>query len=208
MAISRVKLQMAPKAKPVGPARRKSKAGAEIPDSASHTVVLTTILQDDEDFYREPIKRIVRPENQVSRSMEQLKQLISARYHANKASFLAVWKKVLTYYQQPSNTDFYKLQLSPEQLLEDFTRVLTANDPNVPNNITKYNYKEKAYKQDPEGPMDHLIFHFQLDGCSLHRESEDVVQQQEFEANKKMETDRLRKEAAQEAFEVIRRSCF
>lgn len=50
--------------------------------------------------------------------------------------------------------------------------------------------------------MDHLIFHFQLDGCSLHKESEDVVQQQEFEDNKKMEIDRLRKEAAQEAFEV------
>jgi dynein intermediate chain 1, axonemal len=96
-----------------------------------------------------------------------------------------------------------QLQLTAEQLLEDFTRVLTANDPNVPNNITKYNYKEKAYKQDPEGPMDHLIFHFQLDGCSLHKESEDVVLQQEFEDNKKMEIDRLRKEAALEAFEVI-----
>lgn len=24
--------------------------------------------------------------------------------------------------------------------------MLTANDPNVPNNITKYNYKERAYK--------------------------------------------------------------
>lgn len=95
-----------------------------------------------------------------------------------------------------------QLQLTAEQLVEDFTRVLTANDPNVPNNITKYNYKEKSYKQDPEGPMDHLIFHFQLDGCSLHKESEDVSQQQEFEENKKMEMDRLRKEAAQEAFEV------
>lgn len=50
--------------------------------------------------------------------------------------------------------------------------------------------------------MDHLIFHFQLDGCSLHKESEDVIQQKEFEDNKKMEIDRLRKEAAQEAFEV------
>jgi hypothetical protein len=54
--------------------------------------------------------------------------------------------------------------------------------------------------------MDHLIFHFQLDGCSLHKESEDVVQQKEFEDNKKMEIDRLRKEAAQEAFEVTKSS--
>lgn len=51
--------------------------------------------------------------------------------------------------------------------------------------------------------MDNLIFHFQIDGCSLHKESEDAVQQQEFEDNKKMEMDRLRKEAAQEAFEVL-----
>lgn len=88
--------------------------------------------------------------------------------------------------------------------MEEFTRVLTANDPNVPNNITKYNYKEKCYKKDPEGPMDHLAFHFQLDGCSLHKDSDDLVQQQEFEDNKKMEMERLRKEAALEAFEVIR----
>ena len=56
--------------------------------------------------------------------------------------------------------------------------------------------------------MDHLIFHFSLDGCSLHKESEDVVQQKEFEDNKKMEIDRLRKEAAQEAFEVTESSLF
>lgn len=92
--------------------------------------------------------------------------------------------------------------------MEEFTRVLTANDPNVPNNITKYNYKEKCYKKDPEGPMDHLAFHFQLDGCSLHKDSDDLVQQQEFEDNKKMEMERLRKEAALEAFEVIRNQLF
>lgn len=148
---------MAPKPKPLQTQRRKSK-GEEKFDQTAHTAPATAFPQEDEDFYREPIKRIVRPDNQ--------------------------------------------LQLTVEQLDEDFTRVLTANDPNVPNNITKYNYKEKSYKQDPEGPMDHLVFHLQLDGCSLHKESEDVVAQQEFEDNKKMEMDRLRKEAAQEAFEA------
>jgi dynein intermediate chain 1 len=113
---------------------------------------------EDDDFYREPIKRTVRPDNQ--------------------------------------------LQLTEEQLDEEHTRVLTANDPNVPNNITKYNYKEKAYKQDPEGPMDHLVFHEQLDGCSLHKESEEAQSQQQYEETKKMELDRLKKEAAQEALEA------
>ena len=47
--------------------------------------------------------------------------------------------------------------------------------------------------------MDHLAFHFQLDGCSLHKESEEAMAQQEFEDNKKIELDRLRREAADEA---------
>ena len=55
---------MAPKPKPVQ-GRRKSKMGTEAFDNASHTAVATAMIQDDEDFYREPIKRIVRPENQV-----------------------------------------------------------------------------------------------------------------------------------------------
>ena len=116
-----------------------------------------TSYQDEEDYYREPVKRIVRPANQ--------------------------------------------LQLTEEQLAEEFTRILTANDPNVPNNITKYNYKEKAYKQDPEGPMDALAFHFQMDGCMLHTESDEYQQQKTYEDNKRMDLEKARKDAAQEALE-------
>ena len=121
------------------------------------TIMKSASLQDDDDFYREPIKRIVKPDNQ--------------------------------------------LQLTEEQLAEEFTRILTANDPNVPNNITKYNYKEKAYKQDPEGPMDSLAFHFQMDGCVLHVESDDYLQQKTYEDNKRMDMEKARKDAAQEALE-------
>lgn len=137
----------------------KKKKDSDTDASAHHhSHVAAAAIADDEDFYREPIKRTVRPENQ--------------------------------------------LQLPEEKLDEDITRVLTANDPNVPNNITKYNYKEKAYKQDPEGPMDHLAFHLQLDGCSLHIESEEAKAQKEMEANKKAELEQLKKNAAQEAFEA------
>lgn len=147
-----------PPKKAAPPAKGKKKAQeAETPHHAAHHVAATNSI-DEDDFYREPIKRTVRPDNQ--------------------------------------------LQLSDEQLDEEHTRVLTANDPNVPNNITKYNYKEKAYKQDPEGPMDHLAFHIQLDGCSLHKESEEAQAQQQQEETKKMELDRLKKEAAQEALEA------
>jgi dynein intermediate chain 1 len=95
-----------------------------------------------------------------------------------------------------------QLQLTPEQMNEEISRVLTANDPNIPNNITKYNYKEKGYKQDPEGPMDHLAFHFQLDGCMLFCDSEEAKSQSLAEENKKSEIDKLRKEAQQEAMDA------
>lgn len=115
---------------------------------------------------------------------------------------------------QQEEDDFYRepikrivrpddqLNLTEEQLDEEFTRVLTANDPNVPNNITKYNYKDKAYKQDPEGPMDHLAFHYHVDGSCLHKESEDAILQQQKEDEKKMEIERSKKEAAQEALDA------
>eukprot|EP01035_Chromulina_nebulosa_P019156 gene19156-24998_t len=124
-----------------------------------HSTISNTITNtfEDEDFYKEPIKRIVRPENQ--------------------------------------------LKLSEEKLNEEITRVLTANDPNIPDNITKYNYKDKSYKQDPEGPMDHLAFHFQISGCSLHKESEEASQQLHNEESKKLDVEKLRKEAVQEALE-------
>jgi dynein intermediate chain 1 len=95
-----------------------------------------------------------------------------------------------------------QMELSEKEMEEEITRVLTANDPNVPNNITKYNYKDKAYKQDPEGPMDHLAFHFSMDGCSLFKTSEEAEQQKQQEETKKMEADRQRKEAAQEALDA------
>lgn len=41
---------------------------------------------------------------------------------------------------------YIQLNLSETELKEEITRVLTANDPHVPNNITKYNFKERAYK--------------------------------------------------------------
>jgi dynein intermediate chain 1 len=135
------------------------KGGGKNAEAESMAHAMAASMPDDDDLgYREPQKRIVKPDNQLS--------------------------------------------LSEEKLEEDITRVLTANDPNVPNNITKYNYKEKAYKQDPEGPMDHLSFHLILDGCSLHKESEEADLQQKQEEAKRLELDRLKKEAAQEALEA------
>ena len=144
--------------KPAAKGAKPGGKGAKGDDKPVAPTVRQEVNVEEEDFYREPIKRIVKPDTQ--------------------------------------------LVLSEAKLEEEITRVLTANDPNVPNNVTKYNYKDKAYKQDPEGPMDHLAFHLQMDGCLLFKEGEDAQTQQQQEETQKMEADRQRKEAAQEALEA------
>lgn len=57
-------------------------------------------------------------------------------------------------------------------------RVLTWNDPNVARNITKYSYRELTYKLDPPGNNDHLAVHFAMDGCMLHRETDEAKMQE------------------------------
>jgi dynein intermediate chain 1 len=115
-------------------------------------------ISEEEDFYREPIKRIIRPDNQ--------------------------------------------LQLSEKDLEEEFTRVLTGTDPNIATNTIKYNYKEKIYKLEPEGPMDHLAFHFQMNGLSLHKESEEASTQKSYEETTKEKAERINKELLHEAQDI------
>lgn len=151
---------MPPKSKTLSSPSRAGKFKKESKE-ADHNVgiMLNQNGNLDDDFdYKEPVKRVLPPDNQ--------------------------------------------LKLTEDQLGEEVTRVLTANDPNVPNNITRYNYKEKAYKQDPEGPMDHVAFHLYLDGCSLHKDSDEAVQQINYEESKKLDMDKQRKEAAQEALDA------
>ena len=75
---------------------------------------------------------------------------------------------------RPSN----QLVLSDKDMKEELTRMLIATDPNVPMNVTKYNYKEKTYKVDPPGPGDQLKIHFALDGCVLHKDSPEAKEQE------------------------------
>ena len=77
---------MPPATKKVGRGR-KGETG-----EAAAVVAAPPPPQEEEDFYREPIKRVVRPESQ--------------------------------------------LELTEKELEDEITRVLTANDPNVPDNTT------------------------------------------------------------------------
>jgi dynein intermediate chain 1 len=76
----------------------------------------------------------------------------------------------------PSN----QLELTQKQMDEEFTKQLTANNPNAPANIARYNTKEREYKFEPM--IDQLVVHFASDGYLLHRESDAAKQQLQLEA--------------------------
>ncbi|KAF0715155.1 hypothetical protein AaE_011396 [Aphanomyces astaci] len=94
-----------------------------------------------------------------------------------------------------------QLRLSEQELKEEFSRVLTANDPNVPNNITKYNYKERMYKVDPPGPGDNLYLHLSSEGSMIHKESEDAKVQAAYDMKKAEEEKEARDAAIKQAKE-------
>ena len=92
-----------------------------------------------------------------------------------------------------------QLNLTDTELNEEMTRVLTANNPNVPANIIKYNFKDKCYKVDPPGSDEHLAIHFSMDGCSLHIDSDEAKAQEAFYKRKAEELETKRKEQEQES---------
>lgn len=68
-----------------------------------------------------------------------------------------------------------QLELTEVELKEEFTRILTANNPHAPSNIVRYSFKEKCYK--PTSSVDQLAIHFALDGNMLHKDSDEARRQ-------------------------------
>eukprot|EP00112_Aurelia_sp_Birch-Aquarium-sp1_P015688 Seg350.19 transcript_id=Seg350.19/GoldUCD/mRNA.D3Y31 product="Dynein intermediate chain 2 ciliary" protein_id=Seg350.19/GoldUCD/D3Y31 len=68
-----------------------------------------------------------------------------------------------------------QLDLSETELKEEFTRILTANNPHAPSNIVRYSFKDYCYKQI--ATVDQLAVHFSLDGNLLHKESDEARRQ-------------------------------
>ncbi|XP_073511212.1 dynein axonemal intermediate chain 1 [Phyllobates terribilis] len=68
-----------------------------------------------------------------------------------------------------------QLELTEAELKEEFTRILTANNPHAPQNIVRYSFKERAYK--PMSIVDQLAVHFSLDGNMLHKDSDEARRQ-------------------------------
>ncbi|OXB76733.1 UNVERIFIED_CONTAM: hypothetical protein H355_007008, partial [Colinus virginianus] len=57
------------------------------------------------------------------------------------------------------------------ELEEEFTRVLSANNPHAPQNIVRYSFKERAYK--PVNYVDQTAIHLSLSGNMILRDSDE-----------------------------------
>ncbi|XP_014779549.1 dynein intermediate chain 2, ciliary isoform X1 [Octopus bimaculoides] len=68
-----------------------------------------------------------------------------------------------------------QLYLTEAELKEEFTRILTANNPHAPQNIVRFNFKERQYK--PISTVDQLAVHFTLDGNIIHKDSDEARRQ-------------------------------
>ncbi|KAJ3054495.1 cytoplasmic dynein with WD40 domain [Rhizophlyctis rosea] len=66
-----------------------------------------------------------------------------------------------------------QLTLTEQELEEEFTRILNANNPHAPQNIARYSHKEQVFKASPN--MDHLIVHYEFDGYLIYKNTEDTT---------------------------------
>ncbi|NXS62389.1 DNAI1 protein, partial [Brachypteracias leptosomus] len=57
------------------------------------------------------------------------------------------------------------------ELKEEFTRILTANNPHAPQNIVRYSFKKRAYK--PVSYVDQMAIHFTLNGNMIPKDSDE-----------------------------------
>ncbi|XP_053152583.1 dynein axonemal intermediate chain 1 isoform X3 [Hemicordylus capensis] len=64
-----------------------------------------------------------------------------------------------------------QLELTDAELKEEITRILTANNPHAPQNIVRYSFKERAYKQTTV--VEQLALHFTLSGNLIVKDSDE-----------------------------------
>ncbi|XP_070446387.1 dynein axonemal intermediate chain 1 isoform X3 [Equus przewalskii] len=64
-----------------------------------------------------------------------------------------------------------QLELTDAELKEEFTRILTANNPHAPQNIVRYSFKEGTYKLI--GFVDQLAVHFSQVGNLIPKDSDE-----------------------------------
>ena len=70
-----------------------------------------------------------------------------------------------------------QLVLSEQELKEEHTRMLTANNPRAPSNPIRFSFKDSFYK--PITQVDNVAVLFQMDTNLLHKESDEGKRQLE-----------------------------
>ncbi|CAL8337951.1 unnamed protein product [Lota lota] len=68
-----------------------------------------------------------------------------------------------------------QLELTDGELKEEFTKILTANNPHAPQNIARYSFKERSYKLI--SGVDQMAVHFVLEGTLIHVDSDEARRQ-------------------------------
>ncbi|KAJ3142339.1 cytoplasmic dynein with WD40 domain [Geranomyces variabilis] len=66
-----------------------------------------------------------------------------------------------------------QLQLTEAELNEELTRILNANNPHAPQNIARFNHRERVFKASPN--VDHLVVHFEFDGYLSYKNVDDAA---------------------------------
>ncbi|XP_062476353.1 dynein axonemal intermediate chain 1 isoform X5 [Pezoporus occidentalis] len=64
-----------------------------------------------------------------------------------------------------------QLELTEAELKEEITRVLKANNPHAPQNIVRYSFKERAYKQISH--VNQMAIHFSYNGNLIPKDSDE-----------------------------------
>lgn len=76
-----------------------------------------------------------------------------------------------------------QLDLTPAELEKEVPpRVLYPQNPRAPHNITRFSFREKAFKKDEQ--VDQAVFHFSMDGQILLKDSPDAQEQGELQDKK------------------------
>ncbi|XP_060136384.1 dynein axonemal intermediate chain 1 [Zootoca vivipara] len=76
------------------------------------------------------------------------------------------WAQAKTLIKPPD-----QLELTDAELKEEITRILTANNPHAPQNIVRYSFKERSYKQTTV--VEQMATHFTLYGNLIFRDSDE-----------------------------------
>ncbi|XP_020822588.1 dynein axonemal intermediate chain 1 [Phascolarctos cinereus] len=97
------------------------------------------------------------------------------------------WTQAKTLLKPPD-----QLELTEAELKQEFTRILTANNPHAPQNIVRFSFKEGTYK--PISFVDQLAVHFSLVGNMIPKDS-DEGRRQNYRAE-------MTSESSQEDMEV------